>query len=118
MAHGGTFVGRVTLGGWLVALIRGSRTMKRLKRIALAASVAIGCVSIIGASVEIDRAQAADYAPQARGAAPAPSYAVPPPPSVQSSPAPNFNPSSPYTVPQSGETPVSPETPGSGPGER
>jgi hypothetical protein len=87
--------------------------MKRLERMALTAFVVVGCVSIIGAFIEVDGAQAANSAPPARGTAPA--YGAPAPPQP-SPPTPNFNSSSPNTVPQSNEIPVSPEAPGTSPG--
>jgi hypothetical protein len=89
--------------------------MRRFKRAALTVFVVAGYVTIIGAGAEIERAQAADAASQAKGTAAAPAGAPPVnPPS--SPPSPNFNSSGPNTTPQSNETPVSPQTPGTGPG--
>ncbi len=83
--------------------------MRRFKRAALMVFVVAGYVAIISAGAEIERAQAADAASQAKGTAAAPA-ASPPVNPPSSPPSPNFNPSGPSTVPQSNETP------GTGPG--
>jgi hypothetical protein len=90
--------------------------MKKIERTMLPALAAAGCAVVLGASIMISPAQAANAAPAAsgsNGATSAPQQTINPPPTP---PGPTYNSSSPNTAPQSPESPVSPETPGTTPG--
>jgi hypothetical protein len=75
---------------------------ERFQPIVQALLLVAGCV-LFGAGVQIEHAQAQQFAP-------------PPPPQLPPPQAPVFNPSSPYTVPQPSYRPLAPATPSAVPG--